>query len=599
MRLQAVAPVRWQSFEKRCRARVRAWAVSAGAQRVRAVLRRAALRTELALRHVRHAASTRVDTRWAGHALRDFVPKHGGRQAMHASFLRAARDVDARFAAWRKGDARDLEFARSVLAACAKFDDGSVMLRHTKLRSYVDVSIQIAALRLCIERLAVASDGVPGALEISTLLVEQLPDSRPALLARAELLLDDGAVDAAIVNIERALRIQAVCISAQQLLFRAYRLRKERGDTARELDAVDYDLSDKFCHAPFTYLSTAWKGDVHLCACAAWVPFPVGNILEAPSADAVWNSEEAIEVRRSVLDGDFSYCSRTLCSYISARHLPSRNEIRDPILRGYIDNHTTRLPELPRMVELNHDETCNLACPSCRTEIRTAKIEEQAALGRATDRVILPLLKSMKGGCYLCGGGEAFASRHFRAILAELNRTDYPGLDLHLISNGQLITPERWDTFPNLPEMISALSISVDAATAGTYEKLRPPGRWHNLMRNLEFISKMRRSGIIKRFWINFVVQQANYREMLAFIDLGERLGVDQIWFQKVTNYGAYDEATFARIDVTSPAHPEHEALLDILRDPRMQAPLIYKQMLMSLLPATAGTAETREFFSV
>jgi len=35
-----------------------------------------------------------------------------------------------------------------------------------------------------------------------------------------------------------------------------------------------------------------------------------------------------------------------------------------------------------------------------------------------------------------------------------------------------------------------------------------------------------------------------------------------------VVNYGAYDEATFAEINVTSPAHPCHPELLEILRNP-------------------------------
>src|SRR5262249_40692202 len=152
----------------------------------------------------------------------------------------------------------------------------------------------------------------------------------------------------------------------------------------------------------------------------------------------------------------------------------------------------------------------------------------------------LPLLKTVHGQAYVCGGGEAFSSRHIRSILSALNRDEYPGLYLHLISNGQLITPQRWNEYPDLPEMIWTISISIDAARPETYEKLRRPGKWAPLMRNLEHIAAMRRAGKIRNFWINFVVQKANYREMLDFVALGERLGVDKVWFQRVTNYGAY-----------------------------------------------------------
>ena len=36
----------------------------------------------------------------------------------------------------------------------------------------------------------------------------------------------------------------------------------------------------------------------------------------------VWNSSGAQEIRRSILDGDYSYCSRTLCPMIANDNLP-------------------------------------------------------------------------------------------------------------------------------------------------------------------------------------------------------------------------------------------------------------------------------------
>jgi MoaA/NifB/PqqE/SkfB family radical SAM enzyme len=191
----------------------------------------------------------------------------------------------------------------------------------------------------------------------------------------------------------------------------------------------------------------------------------------------------------------------------------------------------------------------------------------------------------VNGYSYISGGGEAFASKHYRSILAALNRTEYPELYLYLITNGQLTTAERWRQFPDLLEMIGILSVSIDAASGETYERLRHPGKWPPLMKNLELIAEMRRSESIRRFEINFVVQEENYREIPEFVELGTRLGVVSIWFQRLTNYGAYSEGAFAKADVTSPAHPKHPELLDILRSPVMSHPAIDMQMLMPLLP--------------
>jgi hypothetical protein len=112
---------------------------------------------------------------------------------------------------------------------------------------------------------------------LAALLVEQVPDSRPALLVRAELFMEQSSLDEAIALIERALRIQAVCPTAQHLLGRAVQARREISGGG-ELDGMNFDLSDKFCHMPFTHLSTGYKGDAFVCCCPAWVPIGRSSI---------------------------------------------------------------------------------------------------------------------------------------------------------------------------------------------------------------------------------------------------------------------------------------------------------------------------------
>ena len=536
--------------------------------------------------------SVRVAKRWARRALAEFEISDERRaeilSSLVADALRLATLADELAADHDGGDRR--RFVESLLDACQRLDSSGVRHRSAGLRSYVDISVQAKAVRAFADYLSPRKAFAGDVANVTTLLLEEQPDSRPSLLAHAELLIEQGRLDEAIVFIRRALRIQAVCPTAQQLLSRAYAAQREQGMCAGDLDGTNYDLSDKFCPMPFTHLATGYKGDAFACCCPAWVPFAVGNVLDAPSADAVWNSEVAVEIRRSVHDGDFSYCSRTLCSYIAARKLPLKAEITDPLLRRYIDERSVVLEEVPQMVQLNHDPSCNLACPSCRTEIVTAKADEQDVYNESARRVILPLLRQVDGQSYISGGGEAFASKHYRSILAALNRKEYPDLYLYLITNGQLLTAERWSQFPDLPEMIDILSVSIDAARAETYERLRRPGKWPILMQNLELMAEMRRAGALRRFQINFVVQEENYREMHEFIELGLRLGVDSIWFQRVTNYGAYAEDAFAKADVTSPGHPKHAELLDMLRSPVMNHPAVDVEMLMPLLPEVVAS---------
>jgi MoaA/NifB/PqqE/SkfB family radical SAM enzyme len=289
-----------------------------------------------------------------------------------------------------------------------------------------------------------------------------------------------------------------------------------------------------------------------------------------------------------------AYVPWLLLYYIAAQKLPTKDEITDPVLRGYIDNHSPRA-EPAALVELGYDTTCNLACPSCRTELIVEKGDEQDANTRAIERVILPMLKTAKL-VYLSAGGEAFASKHMRSVLSRLNREEYPQLQLHLITNAQLLTPQRWGAFPHLAKMIGILSVSIDAATAETYENLRRPGKWDVLLNNLEFIAGMRRTGEIRSLGINFVVQKDNFREVPDFVELGARLGADTVWFQRVVNYGSYDEGTIADVDVSSPAHPEHAGLLEILRNPALRDPRINRDAFLYLLPEIVASDERMDY---
>lgn len=524
------------------------------------------------------------------HAL---VAADGNREAMLQAVARYVAGGRRALRHWRDGHGSGAELATTLLRGAERLDDGHIWHSEELYRSYVDVSVQVKLVRIAVEALAARDrTRLVDALQLAALLVEHEPDSRVALLVHAQLLLEAGRADEAIDAARAALRVQAVCMTAEQTLFRAYELARAQGSTAPELEAVDYDLSDKFCSMPFTHLSTGYRGSAFACRCPSWVPFPIGNITEAESADAIWNSDVAQEIRRSILDGDFRYCSRTQCSLIAARQLPRKEDVTQPKLRAVIEGHVTRLEATPEMVELNYDPTCNLACPSCRTEIVAAKSDEIDVYAGAAEKVILPLLRGVDGLTYITGGGEAFASKHFRSILRRLNRAEFPGLSVFLLTNGQLITPSRWSEFPDLPEMLWIVSVSVDAARAETYEALRRPGKWAPLMKNLEGLAAMRRAGTIRRLGLNFVVQQANFRQMLDFVDLADSFSADHIWFQRVVNYGVYEPATFAAIDVAAPAHPDHAELLEILHHPALNRPIVQKDMLMSLTPEPAERFE-------
>jgi MoaA/NifB/PqqE/SkfB family radical SAM enzyme len=227
-------------------------------------------------------------------------------------------------------------------------------------------------------------------------------------------------------------------------------------------------------------------------------------------------------------------------------------------------------------VQLSHDPSCNLACPSCRSEIITLKNTELGTYEAARDRVVMPLLARTKGTVMLSGGGDPFASKHYRSILAGLNAETDKDLTIALLTNALVLTPKQWNEFKDAHPLIRSILVSVDAARPETYAHVRRPGNFARLLPNLEFLSQQRRAGAFGLFGLCFVVQERNFREMPEFVDLGRKLGVDAIWFQRLVNFGTFDEQGLRDADVGDPNHAHHTEFTQILQDPRLKDPSVH-----------------------
>ena len=120
------------------------------------------------------------------------------------------------------------------------------------------------------------------------------------------------------------------------------------------------------------------------------------------------------------------------------------------------------------------------------------------------------------------------------------------------------------------------LTVSIDAATRETYEKVRRGGNFDVLRKNMEFASKLRKDGNLSYFRINFVVQSENYKEMIDFVEGGVELGVDEVFFSKVLNWGTYTSEEFKEISMMEEdGNTPKKELQRILYDPRMKNPIV------------------------
>ena len=168
-----------------------------------------------------------------------------------------------------------------------------------------------------------------------------------------------------------------------------------------------------------------------------------------------------------------------------------------------------------------------------------------------------------------------------------MKRVHMPNLErIHLHTNGLLWTRADLGIDPGGDPggSWSRPTISIDAATPETYAINRRGGDFRRLLGAAGFISELRiRRGRSSTLGINMTVQANNYREMPAFVELGRRHHCDRVSFHQLLDWGSYPPEEYDARAIQRPTHPEHEALLEMLADKRLEHPIVYLSNLTDL----------------
>lgn len=349
-----------------------------------------------------------------------------------------------------------------------------------------------------------------------------------------------------------------------------------------------------FCSKPFEWFEVTQlndRGGVYLC-CPSWLNTPVGN-LQNQSVDEIWNGETAQAIRRSILDGTFSYCNRNRCPYLQTDSGPVQrvDEVDDQDLRTIINENLSVLPYGPKKIICTYDQSCNLSCPTCRAAV-IVETKHRKEILNIQDKLQNEALKEADF-LHITGSGDPFGSPFFRKWLQTMKLEDMPNLKhIHLHSNGQLWTPKMWDTISeDVRQLVRSAEVSIDASTADTYAINRRGGEFGKLLENLEFISGLRKSGPLEYLKISMVVQENNFREMPGLVRLGRQLGVDTVYFSQLVNWGTFSDLEFRSRAVHLFPHPERGEFIQLLQDPVFDDPIVDLGNLTDLRYATRDHA--------
>lgn len=312
------------------------------------------------------------------------------------------------------------------------------------------------------------------------------------------------------------------------------------------------------CPKPYQTLDIQQKS-AGVC-CTSWVPYSVGDPSQEDATE-LWHGNKIKMIRESVEHGNYQYCNPSYCPHL-------KNAIKKETNRKIITRTRHQVTQSPAYLQLSYDRSCNLQCPSCRKNIIQASHDEKNLFKTIQCNCVEPFLKNSNTLVSITYSGDPFASSHYRKLLHRLKSIEYKNIGIAIATNGINLTPEVWQSYSELWGKVKIITISVDASTKETYKKMRPPGDWDSLLKNLRYVSNWRETEKLgTKLILNFCVQSENLSEMISFYDLAEQLSFDQVYYQRLLNWGMYTSEEYHSLDVAQSSNIRNKDLINYLHE--------------------------------
>jgi len=342
------------------------------------------------------------------------------------------------------------------------------------------------------------------------------------------------------------------------------------------------DESKLICLRPFYYCEISPEGDVRFC-CSAWTKRAIGNVNDHTLAE-IWNGEAAQSVRLEILSGEWRAACNEICPVIIEhrrdadhpahvrryQHKEISPELVDDVRLGKL-----RLDRPPTIFNLSNSPVCNLSCIMCSRDMRGYN---PAMVKKVGEEIFgyLPTAREV----VLTGHGDPLARPDSRKMLTDYHGEN-PNLRFNLITNALLI-PTYWERIKH--QRFGWVTISVDAATKETYEKIRVGGTWDQLQSAIALMCR-ERDHFLGGITVNMTVMRSNFREIPAFIDWAHSLRFGVV-FQRVRGHCG-DENIFEAGDQESIS-----ALREILSSAQGQARVDWGDLAEFMPVKSAGSLQ-------
>lgn len=302
-----------------------------------------------------------------------------------------------------------------------------------------------------------------------------------------------------------------------------------------------------YCKNPWNCLELNNDGRCFFCNPCFSNFNSIGNIFEQ-EIDEIWNGQKAQEYRRDIIEKKYTFCNYDVCNGNKSETLISNN-----LIAPY-----------PEYINVGYDYTCGQRCTICRDEYKALPEEECKKWEDRLESHILPITSNAKYMFVNCRG-EFFDSKHTQKMVAAILNNN-PNIKVDFISNGIKCTEENLKKH-NLLDKIFKVHISLHSATRKTYKKIFRVDKFNDVMKNVEYISGLKKSGQIQEFEIMFVITDSNYKDMPAFVKLAEKLDARAAFSACIGGYAEYimDREEYA---VFYQNHHNYNSFVKMMKNP-------------------------------
>ena len=182
------------------------------------------------------------------------------------------------------------------------------------------------------------------------------------------------------------------------------------------------------------------------------------------------------------------------------------------------------IENMPSLLTIETTSICNLRCVMCTQAIGAVERPKHLPVS-AMDALKVALASA--SAVQLHGIGEPLASPSFWHLL----ENDYlnPDSEININTNLTLLDAKRIGRLIDFRGKI-CINTSIDAATAQSYARIRSFD-FDVVIDNIKKLVEARGQNSFPILYINMTLMRENIEEVVKFVELGERLGVDGVHF--------------------------------------------------------------------